>query len=371
MKDTKHTYPELYYSEKIKKALTATPNLPVKPIEPTPPPKPINPGEYDSGGNRGCFFVAVIASIILFLVVISADEVKFQLVLCSIVLFLITLFLFKTTTWDKESHEKKEQEYNKLTRDYPHLLKKYEEDMTKYQNDMSLYNKKVRFLLSSKNIELFRAKQIKLIVDSPNFIDCDENDIVKIGVSENYFVQCLKSNTNLKIYTNKKVSVGSKYYYPDIICEINGLYFDIEIDEPYTGNDGTPIHYLEEKYGILSESVDSKRNEYMVKKGWNIIRFSEEQIFLHTQECIDYISNVVDSIIGGTEIVEIPDYFITEKWNKEQSHKMSYKRFRRTYVPPKYHSNIDKEEYCSYSEIKKEIFASDDKDILDDDYLPF
>lgn len=374
----KYTYPELYYSTKVEKALKAMPKLPEKPIEPTPPPKPINPGEFDGGGNMGCSIIGIIASIIMFCISVSADEVKFSVIICSILLFFCALFFYKTESWDKDSHKEKTRKYNKVTRDYPNLLKKYEDALAKYQAEKKLYDEKVSFLISEKNLASYRAKQITAMVDSlvsiPMFKKCDENDIVKVGASENYFVEQLKSNTDFTVYINKKVSVGSTYYYPDIICVINGLYFDIEIDEPYVGSDGTPIHYIENKYGILTESVDSKRNEYMVEKGWNIIRFSEEQIFLYTNECIEYICSVVNSIIEGTEIIKIKDYFITKKWDKEQSHKMSYKRFRRTYIPPKYHSNIDKEEYYSYSEIRNEVFNNDNTEdtainYIDD--LPF
>lgn len=56
---------------------------------------------------------------------------------------------------------------------------------------------------------------------------------------------------------------------------------------------------------------------------------------------------------------ELEESFICEKWTKDQAAKMAYKRFRRTYVPLKYRSNIDNEDYRSYDELKKEIFSSD------------
>lgn len=366
MSFSKDTYPEIYFSTIVEKALNAKPKLPNKPTEPQPPQKPINPGEYDSGGNGVISFIGIIISVIILFYVVSADEFYLEAFLCAIGLFLCTLFLFKTTSWDKDSHEEKKQAFNKASKDYPYLLEKYENDLIVYEEQKRIYEKKVSQLLSKNGLALYRAKKIDLILHNsnaiPTFLECNDNDSTKIGASENFFVEyLLNTDADCKIYTNMKVPVGNKFYYPDIICKIYGLYFDIEIDEPYAGNDGTPIHYLESIHEMFFESVDIERNEYMTEKGWNVIRFSEEQIFSHPDECVDIIFNIANSIIMGTDNITIPEHFVTKKWTKEQSHKMSYKRFRKTYVPIEYQTNIDKEDYRSYAEIKNEIFNSENE----------
>ena len=129
MSISKNTYPELYFSTIIEQALNAKPELPEKPIEPTPPKKPIDPDEYDSDGNRGCSFVGMVISTILFFIAIDADKYNIRLSLCTLCIFLLSLFIFKGTSLDKKSHEKKKSDFNKALKEYPNLLEKYENDL--------------------------------------------------------------------------------------------------------------------------------------------------------------------------------------------------------------------------------------------------
>ena len=93
----------------------------------------------------------------------------------------------------------------------------------------------------------------------------------------------------------------------------------------------------------------------MTQHGWIVIRFAEEQIFLYPNECVEYVSNIISTLRLGRGSVEAPEYFTKEKWDEKQSNKMAYKRFRRTYIPQEYLSNVDNEDYRSYSDIRKEI----------------
>lgn len=103
-----------------------------------------------------------------------------------------------------------------------------------------------------------------------------------------------------EVYNNASIPAGGSYFYPDfLICE-KGLFIDVEIDEPYVGNDGTPIHYVDNQYGFCT-SVDKERNDYITSQGFEIIRFSEEQIFLHPQECIIVIKDYISSILSGCQ----------------------------------------------------------------------
>lgn len=361
MPHSKISYPELYFSSQISSLLEETPSLPKEPSLPQKPIMPNNPGEYDSGG--GCSLISlsvisVIGSIIACIALITADDVDFSLLLYSILYFLFSLFIFIIAMSDKELHEKKKNEYTQAIKQYPFLLERYEKELAAYKEKKQTYLSQKEFLLSKNNIEKYRAKKIAEyltnLYETPIFKKCQDTDVVKKGASEDYFVKKLRKLTNWDVYTEQKVPVGTKFFYPDIIIGINEIYINVEIDEPYAGNDGTPIHYVEDNF--LRTSIDKDRNDYMTRNGWIVIRFAEEQIFLHTDECIEYIAKVIDSILKGKGEITVSEQFIKDKWNKEQSYKMSYKRFRRTYVPQKYQSNIDKEDYRSYSDIREDIF---------------
>jgi hypothetical protein len=60
----------------------------------------------------------------------------------------------------------------------------------------------------------------------------------------------------------------------------------LEIDEPYSFDSKEPIHY---------DDSDSSRDEYFVGSGFILIRFSEDQIISHTEECLELINDVVKS----------------------------------------------------------------------------
>lgn len=353
----KHSYPEYYYSVDVQRLLSSKPKLPVEPIPPIEPPKPINPGEYKSGGNHGCSVVFFIAAIVGFIAILASDmDNKGKLIIPCIMLILLTFFMLKTERWDKDGHEKKKADYLKASQDYPTLQAQYQKDYEAYLKQKDSYDLQVRNILSEENLGVFRkdiVQKWRKNRTAPRFMPCDASDLIKKGASERMFVDELEEQ-GFYILINQKIPVGSKYYYPDILLIKDNLYIDIEIDEPYSGNDGTPIHYLEDLYGI-KESVDTERNEYLVKKGFEIIRFSEEQVCLYPHECFRFITSFISSIVKGDKTPSCPDFFILKKWTKDQAFKLAYQRFRNTYVPVDQQKYISTEEYHSYEELRSEI----------------
>lgn len=365
MINVKVTYPELYYSARVSSIFQEKPLLPNKPEAPVRPKKPDKPKESIDGGNRGCSIVIFILSIIGFIFVVSSDKVGLQGILLSLALIVLSYLLFKTTTWDKEATEREKEQYKEAIKKYPQELERYEVMRQDYEAQLAEYNNRIDKLLSAENLRTLHMQKIRTYLEErliPTFMDCDSSDTIKKGASEDFFVSLLRkfAGTEWDIYVNKKIPVKDSFYYPDIIIVNNNIYVDVEIDEPYAGNDGTPIHYINLLYG-MDQSVDKDRNEFMTKHGWEVVRFSEEQIFKYPERCLDVIFYVMNNLWWGDTFDknELEESFICEKWTKDQAAKMAYKRFRRTYVPLKYRSNIDNEDYRSYDELKKEIFSSD------------
>ena len=79
------------------------------------------------------------------------------------------------------------------------------------------------------------------------------------------------------------VSIGGHRYEPDLVYinKEKGIYIDIEIDEPYSGGHH-PTHY------ITSDGThkDHRRNETFRNAGWYVVRFTEQQMFCQTAECM-------------------------------------------------------------------------------------
>jgi hypothetical protein len=87
----------------------------------------------------------------------------------------------------------------------------------------------------------------------------------------------------------------NKPYEPDIILfdKSLNLYIDIEIDEPYDGYFRYPTHCTNPEVEIKQDDI---RDLFFTESGWIVIRFTEKQVHSQSDECIDYIQNVLNSI---------------------------------------------------------------------------
>ena len=81
-------------------------------------------------------------------------------------------------------------------------------------------------------------------------------------------------------------------YEPDIAIIDNttgrNIRIDIEIDEPYSGYDRKPIHYI----GCGDESRDFN----LCNAGWVVIKFAEVDIALEMEECFHRILKLIQCI---------------------------------------------------------------------------
>lgn len=133
------------------------------------------------------------------------------------------------------------------------------------------------------------------------------------------------------------------YYEPDFIIKLDkGIYLDIEIDEPYVGNNGKIIHYFDEEF---NQSVDAVRDQFFLKNNWIIIRFAEEQIFKQPQACCKFIGEVIKNLnleFDMSIFTKINTLKNVKVWNKEDALIMMRKRYRETYFPQSIRNSIKK-----------------------------
>lgn len=118
------------------------------------------------------------------------------------------------------------------------------------------------------------------------------------GYSEEKFEEilkeCFSQEKNYLVLGNVSIVPADNVipYEPDIaiVEKTNkyGIRIDIEIDEPYSGNELTPIHYL----GCGDEDRDSN----LANLGWIVIRISEKQIVNEPYNCVHYIKKIISQI---------------------------------------------------------------------------
>ncbi|HLP52810.1 MAG TPA: hypothetical protein VK154_18105 [Chitinophagales bacterium] len=194
---------------------------------------------------------------------------------------------------------------------------------------------------------------------APIAVDCRS---IKKGVSENYFKQLLHDIFGDMVLVNHKVSFGGYEYYPDFILNVDhvSFYVDIEIDEPYIGSNGKPIHYLE-------NHLQDLRDKHFTENFWVVIRFSEKQIITQPQECCNEIFCVIKRFFAPVEDLE--NYFLTidrvnpdKRWTKNEAYKFAFNKYRNTYLPSILSRQIN-------TEIFNPLSSSQEQGI--DDELPF
>lgn len=129
------------------------------------------------------------------------------------------------------------------------------------------------------------------------------------------------------------VRICGHNYEPDFayVNKEKGVYIDIEVDEPYATS-GHPTHFLIED----GTNKDSVRNKRFQDSGWYVIRFSEEQIFCHTKECL---RKVYELALTAGAIDEMPnalkdaqDLQPQKRWTKNDSYQMIRRHYRKSYL---------------------------------------
>lgn len=136
-----------------------------------------------------------------------------------------------------------------------------------------------------------------------------------------------RSTSNVK--EDKKRS-----YYPDIAYydEKENFAIDIEIDEPYTHENGErkPIHYIREwKSSDRLSFSDSRRDKNFIENGWHVIRFSERQAKEEPLGCCNYIFKVMKYVGYKSESSDISNRVPTlcsveedDRWTRDEALKM-------------------------------------------------
>lgn len=210
-----------------------------------------------------------------------------------------------------------------------------------YKIRYNRWNKQIADLKENELKRKQRKEQIELLIRTRQSAEIETYEVdesVRKGISEIWFYKQIKKVIEPRggeVSINKKVmifghldleSMSTNFFYPDIAIIIENLYIDVEIDEPYTMDSKLPIHCV---------GSDDYRNYYFASNGWEIIRFSEQQIVEHTEKCIETIKNTIDYILNGTYDNPVADpsgSWITNRWDETSAKNMMKNRFRESYL---------------------------------------
>ena len=129
----------------------------------------------------------------------------------------------------------------------------------------------------------------------------------------------------MKCFPKDTVIIDGKVgkYYPDLIIKAGRAYIDIEIDEPYEYTEKKETHYI--------GCGDKERNDFFLNSDWFIIRFSENQIKNHIDDCVsivDAIRNLLKGNLAVTNFSNIIDNISEPFWTKEEARMMAIESYR-------------------------------------------
>lgn len=199
---------------------------------------------------------------------------------------------------------------------------RYEQQMIQYKQNLAAYERKVRDVLSDTSLSIFREIERKKRLYPSSRGDELKREVQK-GRHEVFFVKKLKDAFGDKITDKIEFTLpNGNAFVPDAtyIDSSTGLCIDIEVDEPYTIPEGVPIHYI--------GGPDEYRNSFFSDKGWFVIRFAEEQIAKHSNECISFIKNFISNLMIG----RIPSFdYPVDQWTKGDAYLMSECNYRQSY----------------------------------------
>lgn len=369
-------YPEVYLSNTIKDVMMLVPQIPIQlPVKPIPPSPPIKPEKRNDTSSFGCMSVFVVVA--FFFMISNWDKMEgeaFTAIPLLLIMGIICIPLFFSLLINGDGYEEELSKYNEELQKFPQRQQEYKFLLEKYEKDQLQYKSLCDRIMSPAKLSEFRGGIIrkKLELLQPYFMDVEDTDVVKRGASESYFVEvlqhCFWEDLDSEVITDKKVPVGDTFYYPDIVFKTpNGIYIDIEIDEPYNGATGEPIHYTTN--GL---SIDYKRNKFFQEHGWVVVRFAEKQIFDNPRACVEFLLKLENCILEMSfDDLCISDDFVCPKWNEKLSHMWAYRKFRDSYVPQEYLRYISAENWERMSVQNREQTEKIQEDRFCNDDLPF
>lgn len=148
------------------------------------------------------------------------------------------------------------------------------------------------------------------------------------GYKEMDFMEVLKAEfADCSVSNDFHLKVPGRYipYEPDIVLydETLNLYLDIEIDEPYDGYSRLVTH--------VKEGRDTIRDLFFKESGWIVVRFTERQVHLNSQFCIQTIRNIVDAM-RGVNPIHSSKLEKENKWDRQQAAVWEKELYRESYL---------------------------------------
>jgi len=356
-------YPVIQYPDSFKSLISSYPTLPKEPEKPSKPQKPNMPVSNDSLGCSGLLLIPAV--IFLFY---SFNQTA--LLIPAIVAFIFILIY--TLNSSVSSDDKAKEKYENDLKAYNISLVKYKTELERYPSDYDEWYTESLIMSSSEFIEDYRLFRIREHF-RVNTLPKTSESSVKAGVTEQFFLEYLNIAFGSNVLSQQEVVTVKGRYYPDFVITDHHrkVYIDVEIDEPYVGSTGEPIHYF---------NIDQKRNIIFSQLNWVVIRFAEEQIIRQPLECCELIKKVLSHLEVYSQIDNSQSTVQKVNiWSFKEASSMAFRRYRHSYLGISLQSKLASETFENETIVFDERIAEwqqrapfeETKYVDEDDDLPF
>ncbi|NJL51712.1 MAG: hypothetical protein HC930_04890 [Hydrococcus sp. SU_1_0] len=177
------------------------------------------------------------------------------------------------------------------------------------------------------------------LAERENIYNFTIDDSANKGLSESYFLSYLQKWFSYPWRIIEHCQFQGERYTPTadfiLINDNLKLGIDLEIDEPYTLKESTPIHLLEDRKYII-------RDKFFLELGYIVIRFAEYQIAKYPDYCCLHIVRVLNQFLDrdlkislphATEIQPLkPQNWRVKTWTLRESQIMAENKIRDRYL---------------------------------------
>lgn len=356
-------YPYIIYPTLYNKQINRYPSLPVEPIKPI---KPQMPRAFvHSSGLGPSGYLLIPAAVFIFY---SLNQTILLIPAVTAFLFIFIYALVSSVNSDDIGQKL----YKENLRIYYIDLNIYNKELERYPDEYEEWLSISLAMSTDQYIDEYRYQTFRGTVET-TVKSRPSQKTVKSGVSEQYFTPYLLEAFGSNVLFKQEVVTHKGIYYPDFVVtdSIKKIYIDIEIDEPYIGSNGEPIHYF---------NIDQKRNLIFSEMNWMVIRFAEEQVIKNPKECCNLIKSAILSLEGYSPTI-INQNVLQEVniWSFKEAASMAFRKYRHSYLPLNLQSLLSSETFESETivfderidEWKHRLPFEESKYIGENDDLPF
>ncbi len=225
-------------------------------------------------------------------------------------------------------------------REYQAQLARYREQVSEHlaqensrrQTYLAQVRQREEILSNPERLSDYRRQQLSEALSS---IQCFRNPAADWQQPERAYE--FRFLNYLERYFPGRVFRGSLLMVPDLppqclldfayIDPLTGLHLDIQVDEPF---------YLHPETGSCEPrnfiGSSSSRDQVLLRKGWVVIHFAEEQVIRYPKSCCRAVAETIAQVTGSAFwrelFANVPELPQVPRWTAEESMQMAIDEFR-------------------------------------------